>query len=424
MNKNAAIVFTENAVKPFVDVFNHTDYTFHSLDSESHLNILKSQILSVTSEISGSYGVPVWKAAVSAHLSTEMDLFKTRGEGAHTVVYCGAMKVVKATVSILQTSITLNSSIEDMLEKSLTLESDDAKRGALHHVFTTVGYFVALDFKIGGLLFGSQAAEKYATTEDKVTKFVTNFRGAVSAVLEVLTGNASVGAKGGVKNSLDSTDLTSAFSFKWHSLGGSCLNDITRPTGWAKSVSDSWAVIECSNAVPIYKLSRNEALKTEIERLMRSAPPELITSHVQTRYHLKGDRGKSDYKDSEFTDDPSHAMRLHAVKIWYGTYIDSIQAVYQTPDGLVEGPRHGGTGGTPHIFTLGDEEFIVEVRGRAKEYLERLSFTTNRGSFKEFGQSGPDTCAVTLRPVVGFAGQYCYCKEVPYVLTALGFLCL
>ncbi len=83
--------------------------------------------------------------------------------------------------------------------------------------------------------------------------------------------------------------------------------------------------------------------------------------------------------------------RVVEVRIHSGSYIDSIQMIYNIPDGRVlEADRHGGNGGRPARFQLAPGEYIVGISGRCGTYVDSVRIHTNRRTSRLFGGNGGD----------------------------------
>lgn len=110
-----------------------------------------------------------------------------------------------------------------------------------------------------------------------------------------------------------------------------------------------------------------------------------------------------------FLDDLTRAQRIRRITVRHGGYIDAIQVLWVDNDGkLQQGMRHGGGGGTESIFELDDDETIVEIRGRAGAYVDRLEFITNKGKHAAFGGQGGEPFRIDIgsdRRLVGFWGR-------------------
>lgn len=113
--------------------------------------------------------------------------------------------------------------------------------------------------------------------------------------------------------------------------------------------------------------------------------------------------------------------RVRKIKVWHGTVIDRLQIVYETPEGdLVDGPSHGGPGGTLSIVTLDPDEYITGITGTYANYpgvgtvIWSLAFITNKRTTTTFGLTGtagsysfevPAGTATESHMCVGFTGR-------------------
>jgi len=87
-----------------------------------------------------------------------------------------------------------------------------------------------------------------------------------------------------------------------------------------------------------------------------------------------------------FVDRPERGARVGALAIGAGALIDSVSAVYQTPDGRrFPSARHGGPGGGPCVIALDPDERIVAIRGRHGQYVESIQIITNKRKSRAFG---------------------------------------
>ena len=130
--------------------------------------------------------------------------------------------------------------------------------------------------------------------------------------------------------------------------------------------------------------------------------PLMIQGVGQTT--ISGGRGGSAFSDDKI---PMGA-RISEVRVRAGNTIDSIQAVYTLQDGrLLEGPIHGGGGGSPNVFRLDTNEYITGLSGRYGEYIDSLSIQTNMRTSQVFGGRG---------------GSQTFGAKVPAGNRAIGFL--
>jgi hypothetical protein len=90
--------------------------------------------------------------------------------------------------------------------------------------------------------------------------------------------------------------------------------------------------------------------------------------------------------------------------------VDGIQAVYTLQNGrTVEGQYHGGRGGRTNVFRLDSNEYIVGITGRYGEFIDSVSFVTNKRTSPVFGGSGGvREFRIDLPPgniAIGFTGR-------------------
>jgi jacalin-like lectin domain-containing protein len=79
------------------------------------------------------------------------------------------------------------------------------------------------------------------------------------------------------------------------------------------------------------------------------------------------------------------------VRVWAGDYVDSVQMIYNLPNGRsLEAVRHGGDGGRAASFRLEQGEYIVGLSGRCGTYVDSLRIHTNTRTSQLFGGSGGD----------------------------------
>ncbi len=98
-----------------------------------------------------------------------------------------------------------------------------------------------------------------------------------------------------------------------------------------------------------------------------------------------GGRGGSEFMDRDI---PLGA-RLSEIRVRSGDYIDAIQFVYTLSDGRqLEGPLHGGTGGTYEVFRLGSDEHLLGISGRYGRYIDSIRFHTDRRTSPAYGGNG------------------------------------
>jgi Jacalin-like lectin domain len=94
-----------------------------------------------------------------------------------------------------------------------------------------------------------------------------------------------------------------------------------------------------------------------------------------------------------FSDQPAEGSRICRVHVRHGDYVDGIGIAWIEPDGtFVEGPLHGGGGGTENSFTLDPGETIQVIRGASGNLVDSLGFQTSLGR-----TYGPMAAAAEIR---------------------------
>jgi|GEM_PF-3309316 len=90
--------------------------------------------------------------------------------------------------------------------------------------------------------------------------------------------------------------------------------------------------------------------------------------------------------------------RVSEVRIGAGSRIDRLQFIWQTASGtLVNGPVHGGTGGTSYKFTLDSDEYITEFKGKYGDtYIDSLTIVTNKRESQVYGTGGNHDYSITM----------------------------
>jgi hypothetical protein len=110
-----------------------------------------------------------------------------------------------------------------------------------------------------------------------------------------------------------------------------------------------------------------------------------------------------------FVDRPPAGVRIGAIAIQAGGWIDSVGVVYETSDGRrYASQRHGGSGGGPCVITLEHDERILAIRGHYGAYVESIQLITTRGESRICGRPGGAQYRIDVPPnhsVVGFAGR-------------------
>lgn len=104
-----------------------------------------------------------------------------------------------------------------------------------------------------------------------------------------------------------------------------------------------------------------------------------------TQSGMAGGTGGASFADTRIPD----GARVAEVRISSGNVVDSVQMVYELPNGrIVAGPRHGGPGGRLNSFRLDSDEYITAVSGRSGEYIDSIRIHTNKRSSQLFGGPG------------------------------------
>lgn len=100
-----------------------------------------------------------------------------------------------------------------------------------------------------------------------------------------------------------------------------------------------------------------------------------------------------------FSDQLPDGARVCGVRIRHGQYVDGIQLSWVTADGTrVDGPYHGGQGGSEDSFTLAPGEQIDYITGRSGDLVDQLNFFTSLNNrYGPYGGDGGDDFVVSLR---------------------------
>jgi hypothetical protein len=110
-----------------------------------------------------------------------------------------------------------------------------------------------------------------------------------------------------------------------------------------------------------------------------------ITMQVAGQTNIAGGTGGEAFSDTQIP----LGGRISEIRISSGKYIDGIQVLYTLPDGSVfEGPWHGGRGGSPDVFKLDANEYVVGLSGRCGNYIDSLIIRTNRRTSPQYGGTG------------------------------------
>jgi len=134
--------------------------------------------------------------------------------------------------------------------------------------------------------------------------------------------------------------------------------------------------------------------------------------------NVVGGRGGRTFADFQAPAD----ARVSEVRIQSGERIDSVQMVYELPDGrTVAGTRYGGSGGRLSVFRLDPDEYITGLSGRYGETIDSMRIETNKRSSNLYGGRGGNADYRIDVPSgnygVGFAGR------AGDYLDAIGLIC-
>jgi len=103
--------------------------------------------------------------------------------------------------------------------------------------------------------------------------------------------------------------------------------------------------------------------------------------------NMAGGRGGIPFSDMQI----SSGARISEIRVFSGNAVDSVQMVYELPDGRSStSPRHGGGGGQMNVFRLDSDEYVVGISGRFGEYVDSLRIHTNKRTSPMYGGNGGD----------------------------------
>ena len=97
-----------------------------------------------------------------------------------------------------------------------------------------------------------------------------------------------------------------------------------------------------------------------------------------------------------FEDFPPGDFEVAEIRIWGGFFIDAVQLIYrnrQNPGNTIEGPKHGGGGGTLNEplgldRQLQPGEYIIAISGRCGNFVDSLQIQTNFHLYNRCGGQG------------------------------------
>ena len=108
-----------------------------------------------------------------------------------------------------------------------------------------------------------------------------------------------------------------------------------------------------------------------LDRLRRAFPDKVETINRVRDIHLSSKKLASGLSGgtggSEFWDDVNNVQGISKITVRSGSLIDAIQIDYITPNGILRGSNHGGTGGSESIRNLAPEEQITKIVGQTSD---------------------------------------------------------
>ncbi|KIK50325.1 hypothetical protein GYMLUDRAFT_266193 [Collybiopsis luxurians FD-317 M1] len=123
----------------------------------------------------------------------------------------------------------------------------------------------------------------------------------------------------------------------------------------------------------------------------------LDARHVTVGDYMGGFVGDGHFDQLSKVSDPFKTT-LQAIIVRAAAEVDAIECIFHTvDDGEQKSGRAGGPGGTEYVFTLGKNERIVSIAGRASARIDSLQFTTNTGRHSEV-YGGPGGEPFVLKP--------------------------
>lgn len=97
-------------------------------------------------------------------------------------------------------------------------------------------------------------------------------------------------------------------------------------------------------------------------------------------------------------------VHVYAGSVVEGIYLET----YERGGGYVT-PKHGGLGGTHHVFTLQEGEYITGISGKYGTLVDSIQIHTNRRVSRLYGGSGGSADYIYEAPsgweVAGFCGR-------------------
>ena len=101
-------------------------------------------------------------------------------------------------------------------------------------------------------------------------------------------------------------------------------------------------------------------------------------------------------------------MRVQAVKVRYGSWIDAISLLLGDGVSSYWTTAHGGTGGQEYTFTVPDGSNIVTINVISATKVYAIQFVTNKGLISPlYGGSGGVLVQLSLGgPLLGLYGRW------------------
>lgn len=133
-----------------------------------------------------------------------------------------------------------------------------------------------------------------------------------------------------------------------------------------------------------------------------------MESSSSKAYHEAGKKHEDtkSYSDEEVLQSKGKKVnKLTRIRVWWSEYMVGFEALYGD---VSAGARVGSKfqeGTDSSDFTLGDDEYITEVSGRAGQLIDQITFHTNKGRKQQFGDSTggePFSLKEDGKVVVGF----------------------
>jgi hypothetical protein len=131
-----------------------------------------------------------------------------------------------------------------------------------------------------------------------------------------------------------------------------------------------------------------------------------LATKLAGRTMIFGGSGGSAFSDEVVP----RGARISEVRVRSGDKVISIQAIYTLLDGrLLEGPVHGGDGGSLHVFSLAPDEYFTGLSGRSGKSIHSVSIRTNKHTSQVFGGNGGasvfDVNVPAEKAAIGFHGR-------------------